>query len=374
MRIGIVTFHRAYNCGAMLQAWALKRVLERMGHTVEFPYGKYNEVGRNPPRLSIYGRNRTGSYMRRVKSIAYRSLLTLLGKRDGITAGDYYDAFRKEYLPERKCEVAEFGKYFDVVILGSDQVLNPNIKGWTPYFLCNDIPSCVRKIAYSASAGEKPFDKSTLSSALESFEAVSVREPFMGFTVNLDPTLLLDSADYDTIAKPLRRRKEKEYVYMYSCEASSFEVKVARRIAERLGLDLLVTPTWGTYNRIKAIDFSNKISPSMMVSYIKGAKFVLAGSFHGTAIALVYGKPFLNVIPDHRSTKRVSAILECVGEADRIVNPDNGIEEMIARLTRPLGREYYDRLDKERQKSLNWLRKSIGEDGLTTATLNGELL
>ena len=35
MRIGIITYHRAYNCGAMLQAWALKTVLERMGHEVE---------------------------------------------------------------------------------------------------------------------------------------------------------------------------------------------------------------------------------------------------------------------------------------------------------------------------------------------------
>ena len=43
MRIAILTFHRAYNCGAMLQAWALKTVLERMGHVVEFPI--CNHVG-----------------------------------------------------------------------------------------------------------------------------------------------------------------------------------------------------------------------------------------------------------------------------------------------------------------------------------------
>ena len=34
MRIAILTFHRAYNCGAMLQAWALKTVLERKGHAL----------------------------------------------------------------------------------------------------------------------------------------------------------------------------------------------------------------------------------------------------------------------------------------------------------------------------------------------------
>lgn len=158
---------------------------------------------------------------------------------------------------------------------------------------------------------------------------------------------------------------------MYSCEASDFEVKVARRIAECLGLDLLITPTWGTFtptwatfNRNTAKDVSNRISPAMMVGYIKGAKYVLAGSFHGTVVALVHGKQFLNVIPDHRSARRVSAILEKVGEADRLVNPDDSIDDMIMRLMRPLGAECHDRLVKARKKSLAWLSDVIGESGL----------
>lgn len=364
MRIAIITFHRAYNCGAMLQAWALKTVLERMGHHVEFPYGPYNEVGRLPPKLPIHERCHTGSYARRLRSFAYRLVQTVLGKRVGITAGYYYDAFRKTYLPERKCEIAEFGKYYDAIVLGSDQVLNPHLNEWTSYFLCRDIPHGVQKFAYSASTGEKLFteeEKAMVIAALASFSAVSVREPFMDYTVNLDPTLLLDANDYNAIARPFRRRKE--YIYMYSCEASDFEVKVARRIAEHLGLDLLITPTWGTFKRNVTKDFSNKISPSMMVSYIKGAKYVLAGSFHGTAVALVHGKPFLNVIPDHRSTKRVLAILGEFGEADRIVNPDDGIDDMIVRLTRPLGPECHARLGNARRKSVEWLHNAIDEAG-----------
>ena len=37
MRIAVLTFHWEDNCGAMLQAWALRTVLERMGHQVTFP-------------------------------------------------------------------------------------------------------------------------------------------------------------------------------------------------------------------------------------------------------------------------------------------------------------------------------------------------
>ena len=34
MKIGILTFHRAYNYGAVLQCYALKSVLSNMGHDV----------------------------------------------------------------------------------------------------------------------------------------------------------------------------------------------------------------------------------------------------------------------------------------------------------------------------------------------------
>ena len=35
MRIGILTFHRAHNYGAVLQCYALQEVLSRMGYRVE---------------------------------------------------------------------------------------------------------------------------------------------------------------------------------------------------------------------------------------------------------------------------------------------------------------------------------------------------
>lgn len=361
MRIGIITFHRAYNCGAMLQAWALKTVLERMGHTVRFPHGPYNEAGRIPPVSPLRHRGRDGSFARRMRSLAHRLLQTALGKKDGVTAGVRYDGFRQKHLPELECEIADFGRHFDAVVLGSDQVLNPNLWDWTPYFLCREIPSGIRKIAYAASVGETPPSRETeavLLDALSSFEAVSVREPFKNYRVALDPTLLLDGSDYDALVEPVRPRRE--YLYMYSCEASPFEVETARKIAGHLGLDLLITPTHGTYNRKKEKNVSNRISPSLMVSYIKGAKYVLAGSFHACALSLVNGKSFVNVIPDHRNTKRVSTMLEQVGEKGRIVNPDDSIANMVERLTRPLGAGCVPRLASLRNDSIAWLEAALG--------------
>ena len=36
MKVGVLTFHNAYNYGAILQAYATQKLLENRGHDVEF--------------------------------------------------------------------------------------------------------------------------------------------------------------------------------------------------------------------------------------------------------------------------------------------------------------------------------------------------
>ena len=85
----------------------------------------------------------------------------------------------------------------------------------------------------------------------------------------------------------------------------------------------------------------------------------MSKSFHGTAIALVHGKPFLNILPDHRAARRVSTLLEHIGETDRIVNSDISIDEMILRLTRPLDEKCLLYLNEVRHESLEWLETAL---------------
>lgn len=360
MRIAIITFHRAYNCGAMLQAWALKTVLERMGHNVEFPFGDYNQVGRVPWRCALSLRARNGSLIRRTRSFVYRLMLTFAGKGQGIRVGKYYDAFRLANLPERQCSISDFARYYDVIVLGSDQVVNPNITGWTSYFLCGDVPKIIPKIAYAASIGDgNPSDDvaNMVINALSSFKAVSMREHFQDFTVNIDPVLLLTASDFDCIAVPCKKR---DFIYMYSCEAREWEIDVARKIAKQLDLDLLITPTWGRYKRENDKRLSNRISPSHMLGYIKAAKYILAGSFHGTALSLLYNKPVLNLRPkiDNCQT-RITALLDKLGETHRVVNPSVSVDDMIKQLMKPYGPDIFRLLGTMRELSMAWLRNAI---------------
>ena len=124
MRVAIFVFHRSCNCGAMLQAWALQTVLERMGHEVEFlncgyPYGipmwKTSAV-------------RFGFSLQCVKQLVVALISDLLSIGIEDRSRRRCRLCISRFLSERECRECEFGKYCDLAISGSDQVWN--VRWW----------------------------------------------------------------------------------------------------------------------------------------------------------------------------------------------------------------------------------------------------
>jgi hypothetical protein len=114
MKIGIVTFHRAHNCGAVLQCLALVKVLQIMGHDVKVL--DCNNIGStffpNSCRIRVW----LGWVHFMLRSCFRAQRLWFR-----------YWRFRKKYLPiTDRIEIgAKFPSDVDYFILGSDQVLNP---------------------------------------------------------------------------------------------------------------------------------------------------------------------------------------------------------------------------------------------------------
>lgn len=363
MRIGIITFHRAYNCGAMLQAWALKTVLGRMGHVVEFP--ACNEVGYNPPRLMCQSIPADKKGFKRVRSFLGRLLLDFRGLRMGEKRGRFYDSFRRKYLPERVCEPYEFQKHYDLIIVGSDQVFNSDIAGkWRSLFYGETVPEGLPKIIYAGSIGDAPKtgdDLAKFKKDLESFVAVSFREPFDNFPVVLDPTLLLSAVDYRAIRKRWIGLRFRPYMYLYSIFMSEFEVRSARELARRMNCDLVISPAYPNEKTLSIPETVGVLSPERMIQYVRGARYVLAGSFHGTVFALIHHKPFLtfrNKVDEPMS--RPAALLAQLGIADRCVNPNVSVDEMEHRLIKPLSDDVYCKLDELKKLSIEWLSGELG--------------
>ena len=371
MRIAIITFHRAYNCGAMLQAWALKTVLERMGHQVEFPV--CNHVGEVKRwKYDLLNIDKRG--LQFVRSVVGRSLLNIMSIPCEDISRFRYRRFRTVNLCERACEPAEFGKYYDLVIIGSDQVWSVrHTLSEAPVFFAENIPDCVRKIAYAASYGDKPLDGETVkrvAASLARFSDVSVREPLAqqqlsGFSnkridVTLDPTLLLTDSDYEAIENRPEFVKE-PYLFMYTLSTAPFFVDTAKALAHRLGVRCVIAPCYQYSRRGAPSGITYGISPDRLVGWACSAKYVVAGSFHGTVMGILFHKPVLSLRADvDEFESRPAALLNMMGCGDRIVNPNTSLDSMEAMLKTDLRPEAYDNLKMKRIESLEWLKRAIG--------------
>lgn len=377
MRIAILTFHRAYNCGAMLQAWALKTVLERMGHTVEFPI--CNHVGETKRWQFCEWCNREKKGLQFVRSIFGRAyvntklLLYNLGSipSEGILQ-NRYRAFRLKYLPERICTPAQFMEYYDLVISGSDQVFSDiHSKNDAPTFFCDNKPKGIRAITYAASYGDKPLEGGRLNrvvKALDNFAAVSVREKLAKDQLSalsskmieetLDPTLLITPKDYEEVA--FGETPKEQYLFVYTLVATPFFLDTAKELARRLGVKCIIAPCYqfSRWNAPRGLTYS--ISPDRLVQYVRNAKYVLAGSFHGTVMGAIFKKPFLSLRGQvDKYESRPAALLRKIGCMDRLVNPTTSINvmEQLLRETLP---NYSDILERDREASLSWLQAAVG--------------
>lgn len=370
MRIGILTFHRAYNCGAMLQAFALSVVLKRMGHEVAFPVT--NHVGEGH-RFFVQDVPQGRHGVEWIKSFLGRLYYDLTFRRCRVSSASAYDCFRRANLPEVRCRPADFARKFDCLVVGSDQVWAARHAGDAlPLFLGEELPDQLPRISYAASAGDDPMTDETwarVEKAVRRFAAVSVREQVLADRLRsvrtapvacvLDPTLLLTARDYEKVADGDVPRGR--YLYLYTLAPTDYELDLARGLAQHLGVGFFVSsvsqPAF-VKAVVNGIDYS--VGPARMLNLIRHAEYVVASSFHGTALALVMGKKFVSVVgrKDVKST-RVGTLLGPLGLAERIVVPGEAIDCVDRKIRSEIDGEAFSRLDGLRESSVNWLSGAL---------------
>lgn len=211
MKIGIITFHRANNFGAVLQCYALQETLRHMGYDAEvIDYREpFTELIYNPIRWDIM---KKGLFHPRLLA-GY--LLKVLPER--YKRAKEYNAFRKKYLNcSRKVKKGEdMPQDIDVFLIGSDQMwsLHPTGYKMEPvYFGEFKIPATSNIQAYAISSNIQSLHtigKERLSKYARNFKRLSFREKAICDEVEkltgrrgkvvLDPSLLLDFNDWDKL-------------------------------------------------------------------------------------------------------------------------------------------------------------------------------
>ena len=293
MDVNIITFHRDYNYGAMLQAYALQEFLGQIGH----PAGVFDY---------IRPKNASGSLKQQLLDFVCR-----LNKKDCEIRETKYREFYKSFLKlNNDCTKS-------VYVTGSDQVWNPHGVMDEHYFL-TFVPQTSKKISYAASLGvsEIPEErKATFKRYIQDFDAVSVREESAKeciselydreISVNVDPTLLHDKNFWRTIAEPVENMPEK-YILVYLMHLPKNINKILTWLKKETGYDIVVVDGQGAVqgvltNAVKHNKAVHRAGPQQFVWLMDHAQCVVTSSFHGTAFSLIFEKEFYAITNSPKS-------------------------------------------------------------------------
>ena len=349
MKIGILTFHRAHNYGAVLQAYALQTACEKMGAE--------SYIINYAPKY-IDNQYEYFKLKKNIKSNILNSynLLGNISKQKGF-----------ERFINSRFNIIDFDtkEKFDTLLYGSDQIWNPNINnGFDKNYFGNNGINTNKQAAYAASIGKSEFsveECEQFSKLVKSMDMVSVREetaknvlqPYYKNQIDvvLDPTLLIDLKEWDQIAK--MPKIQNEYILVYQVNIFPQTMQVAEELSKKTKLPIIEI----CYNKTK-LDYNHKtlngVSPEEFVGLFKNATYVITSSFHGTAFSINYHKDFYTI--SHKAYgSRMNDLLFKLGLSDRIVEnlPDN-IEKI----------DYTDvdkRLQKEKEHSLEFLERAVKE-------------
>ena len=301
MKIGQLTFHASHNYGSVLQAYALSRQLQLLGHEPEIinlrpqtQKDAYKIIRDNDKGIHRVFHCMIYPWLRRRFNEYERFITTILP----ITQEEYHST---EEL--RECHFR-----YDAFVCGGDQIWNPACQDFEPaYFLqFLNADDKARKISYAPSLGKSKFDEPTIQQIgkwIQYFDEISVREAEGAALIKsvvdkpihtvCDPVLLLDRAEWECLAK--RPNLKKPYILVYFLENNHGSRSLTEYLRKTLGYDVVI---FNEYIRdfVKPYHKAYSASPEEYVGLFLDASFVYTNSFHGTAFATLFEKPFLTSI------------------------------------------------------------------------------
>ena len=323
MKIGILTYHRSHNYGALLQAIALRKVLTGMGHDVTYvdywpDYHRHMYSLINLEHLKELGIRGKCRYVKNI-------VMTLPYRKERI------ENFRSFISGHIEPYVSSPYDSYDLLIHGSDQIWRkqPEIHTYNPVYFGKNCVQADRKISYAASMGilpEEQSDLKVLGDYLQNLDKISVRESELKRLVeslgypceqHLDPTLLLTGDEWASLMDIRPTEPPKRYVLFYNLMPDSFDINGIEAFAEVRGLELRTLHSKAA-KRNSERDITTA-DPQEFLSLIYHADFVFTSSFHGLAFSLLFGKQFYAAFK--KNSGRAESLLAQLGISVRLLQP-----------------------------------------------------
>lgn len=318
-KVGIITYHFAKNYGAVLQCYALQTYLSQKGYEVTvFDFvsekqRKNNDVVKHGCSVKTAVANICLLPFAHSIRKKYARFVTFCQNNLQLTQHFSTVESLQKYIAENK---------YNVIISGSDQVLNPNIDDFEMAFLF-PFQTTAKKIAYAASTGNASLDDiQKIQHYLDDFVKISIREQkdigkfdaktAERLSVVCDPVMLMRANAWNNM---LEHPSGKPYLICYFLHKKMFrkEFAIAQKIAKERGLELkVINARFGLNSFRKGTIFD--AGPEEFVNLIANASYVCTDSFHGTLFSLVFHKQFSSLdTRQNQHDTRKKGLLESVG-------------------------------------------------------------
>ncbi len=362
--IAILTYHRVFNFGSLLQTYALQHYIESTGNEA-LVIDYYPERLRKSRLLFHVNPGWSKPFVRKVTHLVPAVISRLLGYRMMDTfLSKYVRMTEKSFIDED--ELRENLPDADVYLNGSDQIWNVDTSDGEvdKVFFMGFLLEGKTKAAYAGSFGKDDFSEESLTQIgrlLSQYDCISVREKsgldvlekagVKGGEWVLDPTFLLTPDEWLKIAKPVKLPER--YLLVYNLNRNLEITRAAELIAKEKNLKIVnFAHSFVFINGAKNIIYP---TPNTFITLFANADYVVTDSFHGTAFSINFNRQFV-CIPAPRFNSRLESILGLFNIDDRLVRDGNYEKAMNSQIDYTAVNKI---LGSDREKSYRFIKERI---------------
>ena len=374
MKVGIISMQRVCNKGSFLQAYGLKKMIESLGHEVEFvDYEVCKPIMQTLADMRIYYLLKIRNYIINL-FIKYKPLRLFLPIEfmNIIQERDEYKKFIAKYLnvKDRKYRTS-----VDVLVIGSDEVfnctqINPEV-GFSPeIFGANN--NAKKLISYAASFGNTSFQKlvdfgkvEELRKYLSEFSSISVRDKNSYNVVekltgnkpelNLDPVLMYD---YMSTLEQKQIRDNCIVVYAYRSRITKKEAEEIKAFAKRVNKKLI-----SVSGQMDFCDEHLILDPFECLNLFHYADYVITDTFHGTIFSIINRIKFVTLIRESKGSsygnqEKLQDLLDRLNLQDRSYSENK--DNLYERLSRDIDYDkVFEIINFERKRTVEYLINNL---------------
>ena len=371
-RVGLITYHAAYNYGSVFQAYALSKAIQGLGYDCEIiNYRMQSQRDYYQLYRTKYG----------VKTLI-KDLMKLPLHNERKERNAKFEKFIKKFplsaeIQEPEKAIETMNKY-PVIVSGSDQIWNKHScelhwsdwKYMDPYLLRGYKG---KKLSYASSYGNMSSSElNRIAQDIRNIEFVSMRESSSAKTMSkllnrnipwvVDPTFLLHSSDWKGLMSTSKKNSE-PYIFYYALDSYKQMIerrKVLLRISEKYNMKIHVLAPRAYYSPKKGkIVLVPALGPEEFLSELQNADVVITDSYHGTILSINLQKEVYSLCTEGGSEFRKTDILANLGLQDRIIS---SVDQIANTNFAPINYSAVnEKLDNYREKSLDYLKMALEE-------------